>query len=334
MNQPAAKYGFSDPRYEGFPPVVQIALVSGVCPSNCRYCPVGQRNMGELPSQLAAELTIDFFDLELFRKVAEEVARHPWAILRIHSRGEPMVHPEYFKMIALAKRCGVGTVTSFTSGILLHRFVDAVLDSQIDLLEVSADAADGNRYALWRRNDHFHEVVEGVRCLRATLKRRSLTRPCIVVSAVDHPDFRPHEHDFRAFWGPMCDKVLVRPFHTYAGRIADPYVAGRRTSSHIPCVQLWERFSISTKGLVNACFNDWGDKELVGDLHDPGATISGIWRCDRFETIRARSLKAPYLDCCAACSGSSLSSWGESSYQAWVRKLLDGPQAPQHVAIR
>jgi hypothetical protein len=262
------------------------------------------------------------FDPDMFRRLADEVATHPWAILRVHGRGEPMCHPQYVSMIAYAKQCGVGVVTSFTNGIYLTRHVESLLDAGIDLLEVSADAADAARYSAWRRNQYFKDVVEGVRQLYDVRNRRPGSRTRIVVSAVDHPEFRPHRAAFEDFWAPFCDKVLVRPFHTYGGLIPDPYERSRQVEDYIPCVQLWERFSVNSAGMVNACFNDWMDDDIVGDLRDPGATIADIWRSQAFREARRGSLAGPCLRCCAKCSGSSLSSWGAGGYQYWVHSLL------------
>lgn len=316
------KFGFVDPRYEDFPPVVQVALVSGVCPSSCMYCPMGKKNMGELQAALAEELEVRFFDRKLFEKIAREVAQHPWCVLRIHGRGEPLVHPEFIAMAAFAKAAGVGSLTSFTNGILLKRHVRELLDTGIDLLEISADAADETLYRRWRRNPHFWDVVDGVRELRETRNARPGCRTKIVVSGVGHPEFHPHQQDFMAFWGRYADKVIVRPFHTYGGRIDDPYKE-QRTNKYIPCVQLWERFSISPTGLVDYCYNDWGDRETCGDMNQPDATIAGLWRCSAYEAIRAASLNGPCISCCFTCSGPSLSSWGKAGYQHWVHELVE-----------
>jgi len=315
MNE-QARFGFRTPEYEQFPPVVQAALVTGVCPSHCTYCPQGSGSLRMAPL---------FLTFDLWRKIATEVAAYPWATLRIHGRGEPMSNQEYVPMIAFAKRIGVRTVTSFTNGIYLHRQVEPLLDAGIDLLEISADAADPALYLAWRCNPFFEQVVEGVRKLFAARNRRSGCATRIVVSAVDHPDFRPHREAFTRFWGPFCDKILVRPFHTYGGLICDLYDRQRPGDNYIPCVQLWERFSINSEGHVNACFNDWSDAEIVGDLGEPGASIRGIWHSDTFRRIREASLTGPCVKCCFTCSGPTLSSWGSDGYQHWVRDLLDRP---------
>lgn len=308
-----------------FPPVVQLALVSGICPSNCRFCPVGRKNMGELPPPLAAELKPHFFNFDLFKKIVREVAHHPECVLRIHSRGEPMEHPFFFKMIKFAKDCGVNTVTSFTNGIYLRIFVHELLDSHIDLIEVSVDASDPDSYYRCRRTNYFNDVLEGVSKLFAARNSRPTSPTRIVVSAVDHAEFRFKKQEFIKFWHPISDKIIIRPFHTHAGRISDSCNDTRSTVVSSPCVQLWERFSIGPVGFVNSCFSDWGDKELVGDLNKDGASIQKIWTSEIFESIRAESLKGPYLECCRKCSGSSLSSWGRNSYQNWVHKLLQIP---------
>ncbi len=320
-------FGFNDPRYAEFPPVVQIALVSGVCPSQCRHCPMGRKNAGELAADLAAELRPGFFDFGLFRRVVHEMAQYPWAILRLHSRGEPMCHPHYADMLGYAKAHGVGTLTSFTNGIYLDEHRDAVLDAPMDLLEISADAPDPETYLAWRRTDNFRRIHAAVTDLYHARNDRPDSPTRLVISAVDHPDFRPHREAFFDRWTPIADKVIVRPYHTYAGRLEDPYAGEHRASDYLPCVQLWERFSINTWGQVNACFNDWGDAELVGDLNEPGSTIKTIWRAAAFENIRAETLKGPHLRCCQTCSGPSLSSWGSGGYQHWVRELLQQPPA-------
>jgi pyruvate-formate lyase-activating enzyme len=261
----------------------------------------------------------------LWQRIAEEVAVYPWSMLRIHARGEPMSHPEYVSMIGAAKRAGVGIVTSFTNGIYLHRHVEELLDSGIDMLEVSADAADPDRYQAWRRNRFFHKVVDGVRRLHAARERRPGCRTRIVVSAVDHPDFRRHRQDFERFWSPYCDRIQLRPFHTYGGLIRDPFQRVKTPDEYIPCVQLWERFSINTEGRVNACFNDWEDKDVVADLREKGMSIASVWRGEAFRAIRDASLSEPCVKCCFTCSGPSLSAWGRAGYQHWVRGLLGRP---------
>ena len=323
----ATAFGFNDPRYAEFPPVVQIALVSGVCQSRCRHCPMGRKNMGELPPALAAELRPGFFDFGLFRRIVHEMAAYPWAILRVHSRGEPMVHPQYAEMLGYAKAHGVGTLTSFTNGIALDEHIGAVLEAPLDMLEVSADAPDPDTYLQWRRTDNFRRIHAAVTDLHAARSKLPDSPTRIVVSAVDHPDFRPHREAFMDCWTPIADKVIVRPYHTYAGRLEDPYACEHTTGDYIPCVQLWERFSVNTWGQVNACYNDWGDAELIGDLSEPGSTIKSVWTGAAFEAIREATLAGPYLKCCQKCSGPSLSSWGRGGYQHWVRELLDTPVA-------
>jgi hypothetical protein len=298
---------------------VQIALVSGVCPSHCRHCPMGRKNAGELSPQLAAELRPGFFDFGLFRKVVHEMAQYPWAILRLHSRGEPMAHPQYAEMLGYAKQHGVGTLTSFTNGIYLDEHTEAVLTAPMDMLEVSADAPDAETYLQWRRTDNFDRIHAAVTDLHQARNKRLDSPTRIVVSAVDHPDFRPHRDAFY--------EVIVRPYHTYAGRLDDPYAGEHSQADYLPCVQLWERFSINTWGQVNACYNDWGDDELVGDLYEPGSTIKSIWTGAALEAVREGTLRGPHLNCCQKCSGPSLSSWGSGGYQHWVRELLQTPPA-------
>jgi hypothetical protein len=323
-------YGFTKKEYETFPPVVQIAIVSGVCPSNCKYCPVGRKNKGELSDVFSRELQTAFFDIHLYQKIVDEIASHPGTILRLHSRGEPLEHPLYTQMVGYAKSKNV-TLTSFTNGILLNKVFKDLVSNRIDLIEISADAHTSELYGRWRRNDHFLDVLNGVKDLfhERNSFRNSPTR--IVISAVGHEEFMPYKEAFQQFWSPWSDKVIIRPFHNYAGRIDGAPSSNLDHKDYIPCVQLWERFSINPYGGVNACFNDWGDHELVGNLNDNKASIASIWRGEEFEKIRSETLSSPYLHCCSTCSGPSLSSWGDGGYQYWVGDLLRQPAKASEV---
>lgn len=326
QTEPKINYGFPTPKYETFPPVVQIALTHYICNSRCRACPVGRVNRGEVETIQLSEEEIRpdkrvFFaqgNFPLFARIADETAQYPWAILRFHSRGEPLLHPDYVRMIAYAKKAGVRVVTSFTNVICLDpQMAGDILDAGLDVLEMSIDAYSEELYRQLRGTERFQQVVANAEYfIRERNRRGTLTR--VIVSAVDQPKFQPEKERFREFWSQRADTVIFRPYHTYGGRLRS--FSACRPEEVVPCAQLWTRFSINPWGQANACFNDWADEELVGDLNQPGSSIAGIWRGERFEEIREASLKGrSILKCCGSCLA-TCSSWNES-YQLLLSKL-------------
>lgn len=314
-------YGFQSAREAEFPTLIQVALMHYICNSRCVKCPVGLLKRGLIePVGEYAPSKMRFFPFEIFPKIADEMGQYPWSILRFHGRGEPLMHPHYAEMIACAKKAGVATVTSFTNAVLLDvEMTEAILDAGLDLLEMSVDAQTEDLYRQFRGTDYFPRVVENAEnFIRARNRRGSQCQTRVIVSAVDCPEFQPEKSAFRNFWSERADQVIFRPYHTYGGRL-EPIESGCQNDP-APCAQLWTRFSINPWGQVNACFNDWADDELVGDLNEPDATIAKIWRGEKFEVIRAASLEnASILKCCGTCLATK-ESW-HASYQKLIDKL-------------
>jgi hypothetical protein len=320
-------YGFQSEEEARFPVIVQIALMHYICNSRCKRCPVGLYNRKEIGTDRKGEFDPErqrFFPFELFCKVADEMAGYPWSILRLHGRGEPLLHPDYVKMIEYAKKAGVKIVTSFTNATLLTKEkAKEILDAGLDVIELSIDAFSEHLYREFRGTDLFHEVVSNAENLISERnKRKAKTR--VIVSAVDCPEIESEKEDFYRFWSERADKVIFRPYHTYGGRLP-PLKPITSSEEKVPCAQLWTRFSINPYGQVNACFNDWADVEVIGDLNEEGATISQIWRNERFEAIREASLRGQsILKCCNTCLATK-SGW-LYSYQLLVQKLFAAEQ--------
>lgn len=299
------RFGFQSKEEALFPPLVQIALMHYICNSKCKKCPVGLVNRGELGQNRNGEFDPEkrgYFPFKVFKKVADEMGKYPWSILRFHGRGEPLLHRDYPKMIAYGKKAGIGTITSFTNAILLDKEMsEMILDARLDLLELSIDACSEKLYRDFRGTEYFRQVVENAsNFIRLRNARGNNTQTRVIVSAVDCPEFQAEKDEFQKFWGERADMVIFRPYHTYGGRL--PSLGSCETPETVPCSQLWTRFSINPKGEVNACFNDWADEEIVGDLRNKSQTIAGIWRNDKFESIREKSLKeATTLNCCKTC---------------------------------
>lgn len=299
-------FGFQSEREARFPPLVQIALMHFICNSKCELCPVGLANRGEYhPPEDSDEMARGkkaFFSFDIFSKVAREMGRHPWSILRFHGRGEPLMHPHYVDMIRLAKASGIGTVTSFTNATLLDPAMAAeILAAGLDVIELSLDAASHQLYKELRGTEYFEKAVTNARVF-ITLRNAGSFRTRVIVSAVDSPKFQCEKDAFRKMWHARADAVIFRPYHTYGGRLQPIAACSPAADDIVPCAQLWTRFSINPFGQVNACFNDWSDKEIVGDLCDPDRTIASIWRSEPFEEVRRASLAGRgTLSCCKNC---------------------------------
>jgi hypothetical protein len=326
--QPA--YGFPDEAAARFPSCVQLTLCHYICNIGCLSCPVGRMNRGD--PEACTQWEADganrlFMRWEVFEKAARETGRHQESFMRFHARGEPTLHPRFVDMIDFAKTVGVATVQVFTNGVSMDEtLARRTLQAGLDVIEFSVHG-HSQTYEALMGSDCFEQVVGNV--LRFVRLRDELgARTRIVVSAVNQPEFQPDKEAHRQFWTGRVDEVILRPYHSWGGRI--PFEVVVDTTPRRPCSQLWTRLTVGPTGKILFCFNSWDEKEseIAGDLMTPGATIAGIWQSERYTQARAAHLVGNYtLDCCVTCIDWVGSSWGDNSYEALLRKLKDSPSA-------
>lgn len=315
---------FADDDARRFPPCTQVTLSHGICDSRCRSCPVGRLNYGDASDAVRDEFPAAsrrFMPFALFARVADEVGRHPRAWLRMHARGEPLLHPDLVRMIAYAKRAGIAVVQTFTDAIRLDAaMAAAILDAGLDVLECSIHG-HVETYEPLMRNGRFERVRANVIRFRE-LRDRSGARSKLVVSAVDQPELRREKEAHRAFWSGVADEVIYRPHHTWGNRVER--ACGATPEARHPCSQLWNRCTIGPTGNVLACFNSWSEDadEVLGNLA-AGDTIADVWTSARYARARQSHLDGDHtLPCCRTCTDWQGSAWGANSYEQLLRRKL------------
>jgi radical SAM protein with 4Fe4S-binding SPASM domain len=308
-----------------FPACVQVTLNHGICDSHCVSCPIGRINHGDASDAVKHEFrrsTRRHMPFEIFTRVADEVASYPHAWLRLHARGEPLLHPRFTDLVRYAKQSGVYLVQAFTDAISLsEEKAVAILDARLDVLECSIHGHT-NTYERLMRNRRLQQVRENVirfRHLRDDLGSR--TR--LIVSAVDQPEFQSEKAAHREFWSQYADEVIYRPHHSWGNRVDG--IRSALPESRRPCSQLWNRCTIGPTGKVLACFNSWSepDAEVLGDLSNGGETIAEIWQSARYAHIREDHAAGTYsLPCCRNCKDWAGSAWGTASYEHLLHAKL------------
>lgn len=323
-----ARYGFSNDQGAHFPSCVQLTLSHYICDSSCISCPVGRLNRGDLEARARWEADGGvrvFMAWEVFEKAVRETGQHPETFLRFHCRGEPSLHPQFVEMIAFAKSAGVKTIQVFTNGITMDEdLAQRTLDAGLDVIEFSVHGHTKTYQALMG-NNHFERVVNNVLGfihLRDKLGKRTK----VVVSAVDQPGFRQDKDAHRQFWMGKADQVILRPYHSWGGRISQQKV--EVPQSRRPCPQFWTRLTVGPTGNILFCFNSWDEdeSEIAANLMEPHVTISDVWQSEKYAQVRDAHLAGNYtLGCCAQCTDWVGSSWGENSYETLLQKLQTAP---------
>jgi len=112
---------------------------------------------------------------ELFTKIVDQFPR----ILRVvlHGVGEPMMVRELSRMIRYLKDRGTYVLFNTNGTLLSQRRGQELIDSGLDELRVSLDAAEPRAFKLVRGRDMFARIVRNIRTFRAMQRELAVERP-------------------------------------------------------------------------------------------------------------------------------------------------------------
>lgn len=154
------------------PHFVQIEPV-GQCNLRCRMCPVQFRHEGT--SGPPAFMPFDRYRalLDQFPGLTE---------LHLQGLGEPLLHPRFFDMVRVAAGRGIKVSTNTNMTVMTAEQARQCMDSGIDTVHVSIDAADAPTYEAIRTGANLPLVLRNLRRLLAARGERD--RPRIALVAV------------------------------------------------------------------------------------------------------------------------------------------------------
>jgi MoaA/NifB/PqqE/SkfB family radical SAM enzyme len=149
------------------PPVCLYLEVTNRCNLLCETCPRTFEAL-EPPADMS---------WELFTRIVDQAHGLKRAVL--HGVGEPMLVPELPRMIRYLKDRGVYVLFNTNGTLLREKRFAALIDSGLDELRVSLDAADAASYTAVRGRPFFDRIVRDVRNLREYQERAGATHPKI-----------------------------------------------------------------------------------------------------------------------------------------------------------
>jgi wyosine [tRNA(Phe)-imidazoG37] synthetase (radical SAM superfamily) len=310
------KYGFQSKEAEKFPQMVLMSLCN-VCNNRCVHCEYSHLIKTE-------DYRPIFFDKTLFKEVVDEISHYKIDLLRLTSNGEPLLHPNLLEMLRYAKEKGVEPVNVTTNGILLTPDVsEQLIEAGLDFIDVSIDAFTEAGYKKICRTGYFHQIVENVHNF-IEMNTRYGNSVKVFVSMIDQREVEDEIDDFRRYWEPKVDRVLVRTY--YHGKSRDrSKVKYDFSVVRYPCHQLWKRVLISHDGYIRFCVNDWYNKSVIGDLNK-GDTIYDVWYSEAYQTFRNYHLSGEFdrMKLCGKCEDWRSSTWEYGYDYALKTVLKDG----------
>jgi radical SAM protein with 4Fe4S-binding SPASM domain len=261
------------------------------CNQRCRLCP-----------RLGFTRPLGFLSMERFVRIADECAHHETA-LWLHFLGEPLLHRDLVAMLRYAKRAGVARVGLSTNAVSLRgRLADELLDSGLDRLECSMDAADRAGYRAMRGRDHFERARRNVEAFLRRKRERGLETPVVSIQFMRTPEVDARLAELVDAWRPHLgarDFVMTIDPTPFGDAIdVDPAAP---PGARPPCAWLFSSLVILQDGTVTMCGADWDAAAPLGHLDD--ASIAEIWHGAEAERRRRAHLAGRFADAgpCGSC---------------------------------
>lgn len=160
--------------------------ITNICDAHCRLCPIGQ---GYRPRKVRG-----FMPIETFESIIDAVVWHVHT-LGLYNWGEPMLHPQIFDMVRLARDRGLSTHVSTNMLFLKRSAVTDLVDCGLDLLIVSVHAMSQESYEAYQPGKRIDEPLDAVREILAYKKKTGSQRPEVQLHFVVH---RKNEHEIPA----------------------------------------------------------------------------------------------------------------------------------------
>lgn len=146
-------------------PVCLYLETTNRCNLPCTTCP---RTFEEL--EPAANMSFD-----LFRSIVDQFPQIARVVL--HGIGEPLMVPHLPRMIRYLKERGTYVLFNTNGTLLNERRCRELVESGLDELRVSLDAAEPQAFEAVRGKDAFERIVKNVRELRALQRRLAAEKP-------------------------------------------------------------------------------------------------------------------------------------------------------------
>lgn len=268
-------------RSSGRPAHLKIELTN-YCNLACPMCPHPgmQREVGHMRP-------------ELFRRIVEQAAPE-LEFAYLHHLGESLFHPHLGELIRAGRSHGAAMGLSTNATFLDERRGQAILESGLDFLVISLDAASSASYALLRppagrRPADFADTVENVR--RFLERRRALcARTDVAVQLIATGANAGEAERFAAAWSSEGAHVMIKEPRDWAGQLSLARLGTRERPSiaRVPCKMPWTELTILWDGKVVPCANHVEPDNVLGDLATQ--TLDEIWNGVELERLRAAHL--------------------------------------------
>lgn len=268
-----------------FPRTVRIESTN-LCNANCTTCTRDIMTRGQ-----------EVMNMGLFRKVVDECSVQRIKTIHLHNFGEPLIDKGLFEKIRYAKQKHINTRLFSNLSLLDKEKARLLIESGLSRIKISIDGNTKETYEGIRRGLDFDKVVGNINMLINERQHLKSKTPKIGLVFVETEKNRHEKTDFIKQWKGKVDSINISSYHNWAGGLG----ASRKDSRQLPCLRIWQTFTVLCNGDVALCCMDYDGAVKLGNIKDN--TIYEIFNGKKLQKLREAHLKGDFekIPICKNC---------------------------------
>jgi len=251
---------------------------TSICNLRCPECPTGA-NLLKRPRGI--------IDLEQYSKTLKQLSSH-LMYLNLYIQGEPMMHPQFGKIVQEAHQFNLYTSTSTNGHFLTPVIAKQIVVGKLTRLIFSVDGTNQKSYSTYRIGGDFERVKKGIEYV---IKAKSDLRTSYPIVIMQFLVFKHNEHELPAIKQLAktlkVDKLEIKtaqlndfgtmqpPQNKKLSRYADAIGTTLKHKTHNRCWRQWHSATITWDGQFAPCCYDKDAEHAFGNTRD--STINTLW---------------------------------------------------------
>lgn len=281
-------------------PVALTVEVSSECNLSCPMCP---RTLNPLKPKTGC------MSFEEYRKIIDEIGREI-IFLCLWNYGEALLNKDIYRMVDYAKRKSIIVVMNSNFLPISEGGITQLVDSGLDYLTISMDAAVKETYEKYRVGGDFQRLLGNIRLLVETKRKLKKLTPFIDLQFIIMKDNEGEIDKMVSLAKSLnVDKLSFKKLYNIHQKLEALLPQNKKYILDIKncrkrltnCIKAWMSSVVLYNGDVVPCCCDFYDKFIFGNAFSQGG-FRNIWRGEKYNAfLRMISREDSLPDICKDC---------------------------------
>ncbi len=231
-----------------------------------------------------------YINIDLFKRLIDEISVYPDRLLVLHRRGESLLHPDFVEICKYVQG-KFKEVQIATNGTMLSNEKNRAIIDTFGFISFSLDAPEA--FDATRIPARYETVERKILNFLAMNQGKVKTQVSMVQT-----DETPVEHieSFKRAWEGKVDRIRIYQEHSKDGAFGS---LSQKREERKPCVMPEYEMLIYCDGKVGRCNHDW-DGPPMGDVTT--STIQEVWESPAYQDLRKQHQSLKITDpVCKGC---------------------------------